>query len=170
MSLRSVAAIIGVTEQTVIHWRNNGEKILAQIENREINEDNLEDNSFDMLCYNFYKRTREAKSKLIADLTEKYTVLAENTEVDHVKEKIISKSLISLDREHWSDNPKVQINQQFNAIVESDRILNESTIAEKIAEAVHRRLPGNTGDTDRAELAKQIRRDIEDNEAEFTDI
>ena len=162
-----IASLIGVTPKLLCIWINNGEAIQRQLEEHDINSiDDITD-EYDKLCFQYYLRTREAKAKLTASLTTKYIKLGEITQVDHVKEKILYKSLISLDREKWTESPQVQINQQFNNFNESDKVLNTSIMYGHIQGAVNAALPEASIDAKRA-LIEKLKRSLSAGSREMT--
>ena len=149
-----IAGTIGVSTTIVTYWYNSGEALQRQIERGEIESPDVIKDDYDRLCLEFFIRTREARAKLMANLTGNYMDLGKITAIDHVKEKILHKSMVSLDREKWSDSPQVQINQQFNTFGESDRVLGASIAYERIEGAVRETLPEATIEERRALTAK----------------
>ena len=164
LSYRTVAAKLRIANKTIYDWRTRGKATLEKLESKEVKENDLSE--YESLCYIFYTRMREAKAELLEERTRQFTKLGETTEVDHVKEKILYKSLVANDREKWGDRPQIQINQQFNAAAVSDSVMLEAVIAGKIVTAVKSALPGGTVE-ERRLLADRVRGEI--NISELTD-
>ena len=153
-----LAGAVNVSASLVNMWQNSGDAIQRRIERGEIDSIDIID-EYDKLCWQFHIRTREARANLMANLSGQYIDLGKITAVDHVKEKILHKNMVSLDREKWGDSPQIQLNQQFNSFGESDRALGASIMYGHIQGAVNAALPEASIDEKRL-LVEKLKRSL----------
>ena len=160
LSNKMIASIIGITDKCFYDWLNRGESVYKRIENKELDEKGLNElDKYDRLAVIFYSRLRESRAERVSELTKKYNELGDKTTVDHVKEKILYKSLISMDKEHWSDKDQININQQFNIAGVRDGMSNPIITVAQLENAIGKTI--NDPDQ-RRKVISEIKGNIED--------
>lgn len=162
LSDKMIAAKLHVSRITIENWCRRGKEIMEALESETITENQLNQASeYDRLCLSYYERTREARASLLEEVTEEHKLLGKKTQVDHVKEKILSKTQVALDRDYWGDAPPVQINQSFNAFHQSERVQIEAekhkTTERAINTTIDALLPAGVPVRERQAIAELIR-------------
>ena len=159
-SITGTCKLAKVSYTSYYEWMQIGKDIESKF-NLNNNLDLTQYSEYQISCLNFLLAVREAEGKCESKSVDVVQTIRDHGEVEHCRLKAALATLKALNPDVWADKPQVQINQQFNAITASDRILDESRVQAMIADAVAKRLPDNTGADERRRIQADVRQSID---------